>query len=561
MPGELNPADLTTRAQSLADLKPGGKLHAFWFEGPSVYKLRNEEIGSRDFGKSSQDRSEFLSQFKPGRVEDSPVVVLNTVLEKAGKNIRKACGPSFSKEGDAGQYLLHKFSNLLTVLNIVAYILRWKTVGKSKLDGRRPTAEERDVALIRMVILDQKRSFPKEGPALREGKCVPKASQLSQLAPFLDGDGVIRMSPRFGLEDVTTQSRTPILLAKDSLLTERIIADLHLRLNHSGPGHVLFMLRHQYWVIGGLQSVKRVIARCVYCQKTHKKLHAQLMGNIHPALLPAGVHRDDTSIDPWRSILFDHSGTTYEIVNDVGEKVKIWLLFLFSGVTRFAKVFILTGLDAESIWTALQLHTSVAGMPEIILTDSFSSYHTVYRQYDSILQTLKSKCNQKGITFIANGPELDGKILNDKFRHEFSSPLAYSQVGAWESLVKILKKSIHAALKGGKAQSREALQVILNECATITNSRPLATELTGIQDVPVFVTPASLTLGYCPSLLPYLGQRKAPKQQVLVPLFQAQRQRDRTIRKFYQIFTDGYIFDRCKRKVWRRPNLILKWAR
>ena len=107
-----------------------GKLHAFWFEGPSVYKLRNEEIGSRDFGKSSQDRSEFLSQFKPGRVEDSPMVVLNTILGKAGKNIRKTCGPAFPKEEVAGQYLLHRFSNLLTVLNIVAYILRWKTVGK-----------------------------------------------------------------------------------------------------------------------------------------------------------------------------------------------------------------------------------------------------------------------------------------------------------------------------------------------------------------------------------------------------------------------------------------------
>lgn len=88
---ELNTADLTTRPQHLAELVPGGRLSKFWFEGPDIYKYNNDEIGSRDFAKSSQDQSEYLSQFKPSRGMESQAVVLSTVFGKTGKVTKKAC--------------------------------------------------------------------------------------------------------------------------------------------------------------------------------------------------------------------------------------------------------------------------------------------------------------------------------------------------------------------------------------------------------------------------------------------------------------------------------------
>ena len=115
----------------------------------------------------------------------------------------------------------------------------------------------------------QQQSFPTELAYLQspQGKEVPEL--LKNLNLFLDERGIIRTKGRIG--KTTTYDYeviNPVLLAKDHNLTELMIVEYHKRCKHPRIQSTLNKIRLSgFWIPRAKQPVKKVISRCVLCQK------------------------------------------------------------------------------------------------------------------------------------------------------------------------------------------------------------------------------------------------------------------------------------------------------
>ena len=72
-------------------------------------------------------------------------------------------------------------------------------------------------------------------------------------------------------------NKFPVLLPKEDLNVSDYIRHIHKKEFHAGNKHVLCTLRTWVWILQGLQATKKVIERCVKCQRTKKKVCEQKM--------------------------------------------------------------------------------------------------------------------------------------------------------------------------------------------------------------------------------------------------------------------------------------------
>merc|ERR1712074_225882 len=94
--------------------------------------------------------------------------------------------------------------------------------------------EEMKEVLNLMIENEQIAAWPEEMEYLKEGKEIEKPSFLFQFKPFLE-DNLIKMRTRLEYgEHLTEQTRFPIILPKDTRLTDLIIMNQHEQMSYGG---------------------------------------------------------------------------------------------------------------------------------------------------------------------------------------------------------------------------------------------------------------------------------------------------------------------------------------
>ena len=98
-----------------------------------------------------------------------------------------------------------------------------------------PSAKEIKFARDFLIRKAQKLTYPEEYKALENNQQISEKSSLIKLNPTLK-DGLMIMQGRFGNHyNMPEQMRHPIILPKDSRITELIILKHHQSTAHSGP--------------------------------------------------------------------------------------------------------------------------------------------------------------------------------------------------------------------------------------------------------------------------------------------------------------------------------------
>ena len=111
----------------------------------------------------------------------------------------------------------------------------------------------------------QEQNFLEEIQALKEGEHTKISSKLLKLNPFLDNNGVLRMNSR--LENHQTypdQIRRPVILPKETRITELIILQIHNSNAHGGPEVCLRETKLRYWLMGGRREIRRCLKNCFH---------------------------------------------------------------------------------------------------------------------------------------------------------------------------------------------------------------------------------------------------------------------------------------------------------
>ena len=102
---------------------------------------------------------------------------------------------------------------------------------------------------------------------------------IYKLNPALKNDLIVvggRLTRAKMIEDAKHQ----IILPYKSRVTDLIIEESHSNVGHMGQESVLSTLRERFWVVKGRSAVRRVIKRCLDCQRRKCQPGEQLMSDL-----------------------------------------------------------------------------------------------------------------------------------------------------------------------------------------------------------------------------------------------------------------------------------------
>ena len=178
-------------------------------------------------------------------------------------------------------HLETRTSSWLRMKRIIATVLIWRSKEKRILVENLKKAES---AIIRLV---QQRAFGDEVNTIissaspqSKGK-VKKRSQLANLSPFKDSEGILRVGGRIQESEASFNIKHPIILPRRCETTNVIINFMHQSIHHSGRNATLNHLRvNGYWVINGNSLVRFVLSKCVVCRSLRRATEVQQMANL-----------------------------------------------------------------------------------------------------------------------------------------------------------------------------------------------------------------------------------------------------------------------------------------
>ena len=102
---------------------------------------------------------------------------------------------------------------------------------------------------------------------MRKEKQIKLSSRLIKLKPIMKEDGVMRVGGRIPMAPTTADAKNPMILPKDHHITTILIRHVHEVNGHCGVEQVLSITREQFWIVNARATIKKILRRCVHCQR------------------------------------------------------------------------------------------------------------------------------------------------------------------------------------------------------------------------------------------------------------------------------------------------------
>ena len=140
-----------------------------------------------------------------------------------------------------------RFSSWTKLFHTICYILRWRRRNQNRgvisLDEYH-YAEQFTFKLI------QKESFTTEYDTLVNGKELSSKSNVAQLCPFIDNQGIMRARGRLSKTDFEFDTKHPIFLPSKHPATRLMMLKCHLDNYHQGVESMQHGLQQKFWILG-----------------------------------------------------------------------------------------------------------------------------------------------------------------------------------------------------------------------------------------------------------------------------------------------------------------------
>lgn len=351
----------------------------------------------------------------------------------------------------------NRLSNINRLYRAWAYVWRFIEITRSK--KRNPpsnplTASELSRATTTIVKIIQQEAFTEEIKQLRTGQA--KRNKLSSLAPFLDGDGLIRVGGRLKYSNIPYAGKHQILLPEKHPFVTLLVRHLHELNLHVGQNALVSMIRQQYWPIKVKNTVKRVTFDCVICFKHRPPQVHQPMGELPSyRVTPAPV---------FASTGVDFAGPF--TLRESGRKPKFYKAYVAVFVCMAVKAVHLelcTDLRTETFLAALQRFTSRRGLPSNLHSDNATTFVGAKNELAELRELFENQvhkdkladfCSSKGITW------------------HFIPPRSPHFGGIWEAGVKAMKYLLKRVV-GETRLTYEEMTTFLAQAEATMNSRPM----------------------------------------------------------------------------------------
>ena len=307
--------------------------------------------------------------------------------------------------------------------------------------------------------------------------------QLASLLPERQGSLIVTRG-RLGeksLERVLGIGALPILMS-DTRAAELIMWRAHQGYSgilHRSVAQTLAKSRNSAWIIKGKNLAKKICSQCMECRIERKKLASQQMA----------LYKEESMqvCRPWTNISLDFAGPVL-IKGDVNTRSrgKSWILVLVCRNTKAVCLLATSGYSTADFLCKWEEFISRKGKPRSVVSDRGSQLVRA----GMVLAEKEKPVNWKWKDVVRNNATTNWEFVPVGSQH---------RNGLSESLVKILKKSLHHALSPGTVLRYSELVTLLAKIAHAINSRPLGLSSTSQdsqqEDFLSPVTPNQMLLG------------------------------------------------------------------
>ena len=264
-------------------------------------------------------------------------------------------------------------------------------------------------------------------------------------------DGVIRIGGRLDRAPVPFEVKHPAILPPEHHFTKLVIRHFHRKAGHSGVSYTWSLIREKYWIISARLSIRRELNNCVTCRKINAPVGQQIMAELPKA-------RVEMNQEPFFSCGTDFFGPL--LIKRGRSEVKRYG-FIFTCLTiRAVHVELAEDLSTDAFINALRRFVSRRTTPSHMYSDNGTNYVGAQR----ILQDTVKSLNQQRINDFC---------LEHRIKWHFNPPTASNQGGAWEIMVRSIKRMIYKIFYKLPAVAEDVLRTALIEFENILNSRPL----------------------------------------------------------------------------------------
>ena len=343
----------------------------------------------------------------------------------------------------------------------------------------------------------QQDGFAKDYAKLHDGQDIASDSHLRSLDPFFDPQlGAIRVGGRLRNVPDCIEDQHQLLLPYDNHITRLILHAEHQNSAHCGPEQLIAAVRRRYWPIKCRLVSKSVIKGCFECRKRTALPVVPFMADL-PSQRVTGYTR------PFQFTGVDYFGPM--MVKRARSRIKKWGCLFTCLVTRAVHLELADSLDTDDFIMVLRCFISRRGKPQEIFSDNGTNFIGADRELRECVQSLEQD-------------KVDHFLIDSGVKWNFIPPNAPHFGGAWEALVKSVKRALKAVLKQ-TCVTESVLRTTMIEVENVVNSRPLTHNSLDPNDLSA-LTPNHFLLGHS-AVSPPLGQfdinsrRKWKQSQVL----------------------------------------------
>ena len=411
IPSELNVADLVTKGLSMKHFL--GRLEV-WQHGPAFLSTADIKWPERALG--------CLSNSSKALTCNVSMVVQPKLLDyKRFSDFNKLCRVTM---------LVFKFIDKLK---------------KKSTD----TLELMRLAKIHLIKTEQNVHFSEDLLYL-DGKvttCVP--SRVKNLDLFIDDYGLLRSKGRLGkCSTINYDINNPILLPKESYVTQLIIWDCHKKCKHMGSGTTMTTIRNGgFWIPKGRNLIKSVLHKCIVC----KKLNAHAFKYPKPNDYPK---EKVTFQSPYQHTGMDFTGHVYVKIGN--ETVKMYILVFTCLNIRSIHLELVPSMNSTHFLQAFIRFCNLYCIPETVFSDNASTFmHSM---------KLIGDCQVND--------DFEQYLVKNNVKHITIPVYSAWQGSSWERMIRTIKSSLYKLI-GRKHTEYFEMITLLSDVQNAINSRPL----------------------------------------------------------------------------------------